>query len=145
MGPQPYAFMGTYSALLRSPEQPVSCLCLREQGKEQVGARHRGQAYLACELHSAQARIGVAVSLINVSGGGKRVCRTQLNSGQHVCRRRTNKSLRVRSSALWRVLPSRSQSYPRPDHPLHRVCSANANPRGRVRTTRYFPVAVPGR
>lgn len=56
MVPQLYVFIGTYSALLRSPEQPVSCLCVREQGKEQVGARHRGQAYFACELHWAQAR-----------------------------------------------------------------------------------------
>lgn len=48
--------MGTYSALLRSPGQPVCCLCFREQGKEQVGARHLGQVYFACELHKAHVR-----------------------------------------------------------------------------------------
>lgn len=48
--------MGTYSALLRSPEQPVCCLCLREQGKEQVGVRHLGHVYFACELHKAHVR-----------------------------------------------------------------------------------------
>lgn len=56
MVPQPYAFMGTYSALLRSPEQPVRCLCFREQGREQVGVRHLGHVYFACELHKAHVR-----------------------------------------------------------------------------------------
>lgn len=34
----------------------MCCLCLREQGKEQVGVRHLGHVYFACELHKVHVR-----------------------------------------------------------------------------------------
>jgi len=39
--------MGTYFALLRTPEQALRDLCEEEQGREQVRKEQRGQVYIA--------------------------------------------------------------------------------------------------